>query len=333
MKAIATKQPGGLENLSLVESETPTPTDREVLVRWHATSLNFHDYLVAKGAIPVADGRVPMSDGAGEVVAVGSDVSEWQVGDQVMSLFFPDWTGGRPTPKNTAAICGETTHGFATEFSCVPETAITAMPTGYSYTEAATLPCAALTAWRALVVEGQMKSGDTVLVQGTGGVSLFALQLAKAANARVIATSSSNDKLGRLESLGADHLINYKEDPKWGKTVSKLTHGGVNHVLDIGAGATIAHSVDAVAYGGHITAIGILGGRKGEFDFPKLFFKHARITGVAVGSRSMQQDMVAAINASGLKPIIDRTFALEELADAFRYQESGQHFGKIVVEY
>ncbi|MEM7281849.1 MAG: NAD(P)-dependent alcohol dehydrogenase [Pseudomonadota bacterium] len=333
MRVVSLKQPGGLDNLTVVEQDQPTPGPHDILVRWHATSLNFHDYLVAKGAIPVAEGRIPMSDGAGEVVAVGDYVSSWQPGDKVMSLFFPNWQGGRPVAANTAAICGESVDGFAAEYSCVTENAVTEIPHGYSYAEAATLPCAAVTAWRALVVEGQMKSGDTVLVQGTGGVSLFGLQLAKAANATVIATSSSEEKLDKLRSMGAQHVINYKGDEKWGKTVSKLTSGGVDHVIDIGASATIAHSVDAVAYGGHITAVGILGGRKGQFDFPKLFFKHARITGVAVGSREMQQDMVKAIDVSSWKPVLDRSFTLEELADAFRHQESGAHFGKIVVEY
>ena len=333
MRVIALEQPAGLDTIKISQADKPTPGPGEVLVRWHATSLNFHDYLVANGSIPVTEGRIPMSDGAGEVVEIGEGVTEWQVGDHVMSLFFPNWSSGRPTPKNTAAICGESVDGFACEYSCVAESAVTEIPDGFSFAEAATLPCAALTAWRGLVVEGHIKSGDSVLVQGTGGVSLFALQLAKAVNATVIATSSSNDKLDRLKTLGADHVINYKEDPKWGKTVAKLTGGGADHVLDIGASATIEHSVDAVAYGGHITAIGILGGRKGQFDFPKLFFKHARITGVAVGSRTMQQDMVASINVSALKPVIDRSFELENLGDAFRHQESGAHFGKIVVEY
>lgn len=333
MRAVTIPEKAGLDKLVMGAAEECAPGKGQVCVRWHATSLNFHDYLVAAGMIPVAQGRIPMSDGAGEIDAVGEGVSHWQVGDKVMSTFFPHWRDGEPSLANMPAVAGETVDGFATEKSCVGADTLTAIPEGYSYAEAATLPCAALTAWRGLIVEGGLKAGDSVLVEGTGGMSIFALQIAKLAGATVYATSSSDDKLERLKLLGADVVINYKKDENWGKTVFKLSGGGVDHVLDVGGGATIYNSTEAVRIGGSILLIGILGGRKGEIVFPKYFFKQIRMTGIAVGSHAMQRDMVRAIDAAGMKPVIDRSFGLDELGAAFEYQSSGKHFGKIVVEY
>lgn len=334
MKVIQVTKTGGLENLHIVERPDPEPGPGEILVQWHATSLNFHDYLVAIGGIPVPEGRIPMSDGAGEILAVGKDVHEWNVGDKVMSLFFPYWIEGKPTFKKMAGVSGETVDGYIAEKSCVPATSVSVIPEAYSYAEAATLPCAGLTAWRGLVSEGRIKAGESVLIEGTGGMSIFGLQIAKAAGAKVYATSSSEEKAERLRNMGAEAVINYKEDPKWGKTIFKLAGGGVDHVLDVGGGSTMQQSIEAAAIGGHIVSIGILGnGRKGEITFPKLFFKQLRMSGIAVGSRSMQEDMVHAININKLKPIIDKSFAFDQLAEAFQYQASGAHFGKIVLEY
>ncbi len=332
MKALQVSK-GGLDHLQIVERPNPTPGAHDVVVAWHATSLNFHDYLVAIGGIPVPEERIPMSDGAGEVIAVGSEVREFKVGDKVMSLFFPNWTEGKPTLPKTIGVSGETVDGYIVEQSCLPATAVTHIPDGYTYAEAATLPCAALTAWRGLMVEGNLTAGESVLIEGTGGMSIFGLQLAKAAGARVYATTSSPEKAERLKAMGAEAVVNYKEDERWGKTILKMT-GGVDHVLDVGGGSTMKQSVEAAKIGGHIVAIGILGnGRKGELTFPKLFFKHLKMSGIAVGSRIMQQDMVNAINISGMKPVIDKSFSFDQLADAFRYQESGKHFGKIVLEW
>lgn len=334
MKSVVVKQPGGLDKLVIEERENPTPKVGEILVRWHATSLNFHDFLVGVGGIPVADGRIPMSDGAGEIAAVGDGVTEWKVGDQVMSLFFQNWMEGKPTLPKTMFVNGETIDGFITEMSCVPAYSVTKMPEDYTYAQAATLPCAAATAWRGLMVEGGLQAGDSVLVEGTGGMSVFALQFAKAAGAKVYATTSSDAKAERLVDMGADAVVNYKEDPKWGKTLFKMSGGGIDHVLDVGGGSTMRNSIEAVKIGGHISSIGILGdGRKGEITFPKLFFKHIRLIGIAVGSKEMQNNMVNAINISGMKPIVDKSFAFDQLADAFKYQASGQHFGKIVLEW
>ncbi|MFK7810488.1 MAG: NAD(P)-dependent alcohol dehydrogenase [Saprospiraceae bacterium] len=332
MKTLSIKSPGGLDNLIISEKEKPTPKPDEILVRWHATSLNYHDYLVAMGLIPVADGRIPMSDGAGEIIEVGEQVSEWKVGDKVMSMFFPKWVEGKPSLTKTKGIMGESIDGCMTEMCCYKATDVTAIPEGYSYEEAATLPCACTTAWRGLFVEGNLQAGQKVLIEGTGGMSIFAMQLAKAAGARVYATTSSPEKAERLKEMGAEAVINYKEDERWGKTIFKMTGGGVDHVLDVGGGSTMVNSIEAAAIGGHIASIGILGnGRKGVITFPKLFFKHLRMTGLAVGSRAMQMDMVDAINVSGMKPVVDQVFEFEELAEAFRCQEAGRHFGKIVV--
>lgn len=332
MQKVIIQQAGGLDNLKVVEQQVCEPAFGEVRVRWRATSLNFHDYLVASGAIPVADLRVPMSDGAGEIEAVGEGVDQWQPGDKVMSLFFPDWLSGAASSTNTHAISGESVDGYAQQLSCVSANALTAIPNDYSFAEAATLPCAALTAWRALVPVGNIKAGDSVLIQGSGGMSLFGLQFAKAAGAYVYATTSSDKKAERLLALGADEVVNYKTDHKWGRSIAKKS-GGIDHVLDVGGPTTLDQAVDAVAYGGQITLIGILGGRKAEIVLPKLFFKHASMNGIAVGSRAMQQDMVKAINISGMKPIIDKSFSLAQLSEAFEYQLSGAHMGKIVVEY
>jgi len=332
MKSIQIKEGEGLEKIKLVETETPEPSAGEVRVRWHATSLNYHDYMVAKGLLPVPDGRVPMSDGAGEIDAIGAGVSCWKKGDKVMSLFFPRWQHGAPTVATTRYISGETIDGYATEYSVLPADAVTSMPEDYSYVAAATLPCAGLTAWRALVVEGQIKSGDSVLIEGTGGMCIFALQFARMAGAEVYATTGSNEKIDRLKAMGATEVINYKEDPKWGKTLFKKT-GGFDHVIDVGGNATMRQSIEAAKLYGKIYSIGILGGPKGEILFPKLFFKHLSIIGLAVGSAAMQEEMVKAVNANKFQPILDKQFALEEIGDAFRYQEEGKHFGKIVIDY
>jgi NADPH:quinone reductase-like Zn-dependent oxidoreductase len=333
MRAIAI-YPGNPAKVKMTERPIPEPGPGEVLVQWHATSLNYHDFLVVTGAIPVAEGRIPMSDGAGEIVALGEGVTQWTVGDKVMSMFFPNWIEGKPTLAKTRAISGETADGFMLEFSCVAATALTTIPEGYSYAEAATLPCAATTAWRGLMVEGRLQAGETVLIEGTGGMSIFGLQLALAAGAKVYATTSSDRKAEYLLEMGATAVVNYKTDERWGRTINKMTGGGVDHVLDVGGGSTMVNSIEAAAIGGHIVAIGILGnGRKGEITFPKLFFKHLRMSGIAVGSRVMQEDMIRAINISGMRPIIDRTFDFDEPGVALDYQASGAHFGKIVLEW
>ena len=334
MKAVVVKSPGGLENLQIVEKQTPEPKASEVLVRWHATSLNYHDYLVAIGGIPVQDGRIPMSDGAGEVLEVGSDVTRWSKGDKVMSMFFPGWIEGEPTFRKIVAVSGETIDGYMCEMSCVSQDGLTRIPKDYSYAEASTLPCAGLTAWNGLMNTGHLQAGQKVLIEGSGGMSILGLLFAKAAGARIFATTSSDAKAERLKSLGAEAVVNYKEDERWGKTIFKLSDGGVDHVLDVGGGSTMKQSIEAARIGGFITSIGILsGGRKGEITFPKLFFKFITMKGIAVGSRVMQEQMAHAIDVNQVKPIIDRSFTFDQLAQAFEYQASGKQFGKIVLEW
>lgn len=335
MKAIRIgASPASLDALEYVDLDDPAaPGPGEITVALKASSLNFHDYAVVKGMIPSELGRIPMSDGAGEVIAVGTGVTEYAVGDGVVSTFFPDWLDGTPPWTAFTRVPGDGIDGYARETITAPTSWFTRAPAGYSHAEAATLTCAGLTAWRALFVDNAIKPGDTVLVQGTGGVSIFALQLAKAAGATVIATSSSGAKLERLRDMGADHLINYKEETAWGAKVLALTAGiGVDCVVEIGGAGTLDQSMMATRVGGHIALIGVLAGFAGPVQTALLMAKNLRVQGLTVGSRKQQLDMIAGIEANGIRPVISDTFALEHLADAFRHQESGGHFGKIAVE-
>lgn len=332
MKVAAVKKPGGLDRLIIETRDDPKPKPGEVLVRVRASSLNYHDFIVVLGGIPTPDGRIPMSDGAGEVVALGEGVTKWKVGDRVLSLFFPNWQSGQVEAAGFQSVPGDGADGFGCELYAGPATAFTRMPDGWSFEEAATLPCAALTAWRGMFVETRTKPGDWVLVQGTGGVSIFALQFAKATGARVIATSSSEAKLEKLRGLGADHVINYKENPDWGKTAFEMTGGrGVDEVVEIGGPGTMAQSINACRPGGHISLIGVLTGISGEVPTAALFSRNITLSGITVGSRRHQEDMVGAINATGFKPVIDSRFPLDQIAAAFAHQASQQHFGKIVL--
>ncbi|MDR5905616.1 NAD(P)-dependent alcohol dehydrogenase [Franzmannia qiaohouensis] len=335
MKVVTLRSPGGLDQLQVVERDAPgEPGPGEIRVAVKASSLNFHDYAVVAGMIPTDDGRIPMSDGAGVVEAVGEGVEEFAVGDAVVSTFFPYWLDGPARVADFKTTPGDGVDGYARQQVIRPATCFTHAPKGYSHAEAATLTTAGLTAWRALVVDGNLKAGDTVLTLGTGGVSIFALQFAKAMGARVISTSSSDEKIEKLKELGADHTINYKTDPEWGKTVQALTNGrGVDHVIEVGGPGTLPQSIDAVCIGGHIALIGILTGRGGEVPTIKLMAKQARLQGLIVGSRAQQQEMVRGIEAIGVRPIIDSTFELEKIADAFRHEEAGRHFGKICLSF
>lgn len=334
MKIAVVRAPAGLNNLVIESRAKPEPGPNEILVRVRASSLNFHDYAVVLGRIQAADGRVPMSDGAGEVVSVGTGVTEFQPGDKVLSLFFPNWDAGGPNFQRMSGVPGDHADGFAAEYVAAPASAFTRMPKGWSFGEAATLPCAALTAWRGLMVEAKIKPGDVVLTQGTGGVSIFALQLAKAAGATVISTSSSPDKLKRLKELGADHLINYKENPNWGQAAAALTEGarGVDVVVEVGGAGTMAQSLQAVRIGGHISLIGVLAGWAGEVPTAIAMGKNVTIKGVTVGSKQDQLDMIAGFEATAISPVIDSTFPLDKIAEAFAHQESQKHFGKICLE-
>lgn len=324
---------GGFDKVSMGTSAVPEPGPGDITVRLRASSLNYHDLGVVSGAMAPHERRIPMSDGAGEVIAVGAEVTEFAVGDHVVSTFFPDWLAGDPTVAGFGRVPGDGIDGYAREQVTMPATAFTRSPKGYSHAEAATLTTAGLTAWRALFENGHLRPGQTVLVQGSGGVSIFALQLAKLAGAKVIATSSSEVKMARLKDLGADEVINYRADPQWGDTVLRLTGGvGVDHVVEVGGPATLAQSIAATRVGGHIALIGVLSGINSELPLAAALGRQVRLQALIVGSRLHQQNFIRAIEVNGLRPVIDRSFALEEMVEAFQYQASGQHFGKIVLD-
>lgn len=333
MKAMRIRNPANLENIYLGSTDAPAPARGEIRVRIRAASLNFRDGLVVNGFFPVVDGLIPLSDGAGDVVEVGAGVTEFKVGDAVVSTFHPTWQDGHIEKAQLTSSPGGPLDGFACEFATRPATHFTHAPEGLRPAESATLTCAGVTAWRALITDGHLKPGSSVLVQGTGGVSIFALQFAKAAGATVIATSSSGERLERLKALGADHVINYRETPDWGAKALELTGGlGVDHIVEVGGPNTMQQSLVAARTGGHIAIIGAVAGFDGAIPFAMLQAKRLRLQGVTVGNRRDQIDMIRAIDASGIKPVIDRTFALDQLGDAFRYLQERRHFGKICVD-
>lgn len=334
LAAVRVGSPASLDTLLPATAADPgQPGPGQIRVKLQASSLNFHDFAVVSGLIPAEAGRIPMSDGAGVVEAVGEGVSQFKPGDQVVSIFFPDWIDGAPPASAFTRVPGDGIDGYACQAVVTPEHWFTRVPAGYSAAEAATLTCAGLTAWRALFVDNAIRPGSTVLVQGSGGVSVFALQFAKAAGARVIATSSSDAKLERLKALGADELINYKENPAWGMKALELTGGvGVDCVVEIGGAGTLDQSMMATRVGGHVALIGVLAGFAGPIQTALLMAKNLRVQGLTVGSRQQQLDMIAGIEANGIKPIISDHFPLANLADAFRHQAANSHFGKIAVD-
>ena len=335
MKAITVRKPGGYDNLIMVDMPDPgEPGPGEIRVRLHATTLNRHDLNVLQGKSAADNGRIPMADGAGLVEAVGAGVVDFAVGDSVVSCFFPTWEDGVQVAIGFSTTPGDGVDGFAREIVVAPATGFTRAPKGWSHAEAATITTASLTAWRALAVEGKVKAGDTVLVMGSGGVSVLALQYAKAMGATVIATSSSDAKLERYRLLGASQTINYVETPEWGPKVRELTGGkGADHVVEVGGAGTLPQAIQAVAVGGHITMIGVLTGPAGNVPTAALMVRQARLQGVIVGSCRMQRDLVAWLDTTDIRPIIDRSFPLDQLGQAAAYEESGAHFGKIAVEW
>lgn len=335
MKAIRINLPASLRSLQVVDLPDPGPPGAgEIRVRLHASSLNFHDYAVATGKMPTAQGRIPMADGAGVIEAVGDGVDEFKVGEHVFSCFFPHWNDGEPAIGDFSTTPGDGVDGFAQEVVVKPSHWFTRSPSGFTHEEASTLTTAGLTAWRALVINGGVKAGDTVLVLGTGGVSIFALQMAKAMGATVIATSSSDEKLEKVRALGADHTINYRKQPEWGREVLALTLGrGVDHVIEVGGAGTLPQSIIAGRIGGHIALIGVLTGGVGVVPTAALMAKQQRLQGLIVGSRQHQKDLVRGLEAMRIKPVIDSIFALEDIAKAFAHEESGAHFGKICLSF
>lgn len=324
----------GIENLMLAERAQPQPRANEVAVKFHAASLNYRDLMFVKGTYnPKARlPAVPFSDGAGEIVAIGAEVKRWAIGDRVCPIFTQAWIeGSLSIEKRRTTLGGGDLDGVLREYGAFDENGLVKIPGHLSYDEAATLPCAAVTAWNALIVSGKLKAGDTVLTIGTGGVSIFALQFAKMHGARVIATSSSDTKLEKAKALGADETINYKTIPAWDKQVLSLTNGiGVDHVVEVGGAGTLSKSLNSVRIGGHVAVIGVLAGA-GDFDPRSILMKSVHMQGILVGSRRMFEEMNKAVEGNRLKPVIDKPFSFNEVSEALRYMESGSHFGKIVV--
>lgn len=326
----------GLENLKAVELPEPKPGAGQVRVRVRAASLNFRDLVVIKGGYGAKQTlpRIPLSDAAGEITAVGEGVKRVKAGDRVVVCFAPDWLEGPPTQEKMDTAWGAFVDGVLCESIVAREEAVLPIPAHLSFEEAATLPCAALTAWNALFTEDHVGPGQTVVVQGTGGVSLFALQFARLAGARVIITSSSDQKLARARALGASEGINYKSTPEWDREVRRLTAGrGADHIVEVGGAGTLNRSLGCVRLGGMITMIGVLAGASAEVRTTLILFKAARIHGIFVGSRASFEDMNRAISANGLRPVISDQFPFAEAPAALRHMESGSHFGKIVLTY
>jgi NADPH:quinone reductase-like Zn-dependent oxidoreductase len=332
MHALVLRNGFGLDNLAVTAIPEPEPGPGQVLVRIRAASLNYRDLLIARGQynprlqLP----RVLGSDGAGEVVAVGPGVTKVRPGDRVVSCFMPQWQSGPITEAVARITLGSEREGVLAEFAVLEESGVLPMPGDLSFAEAATLPCAAVTAWHALTAGG-CGPGRTVLLQGTGGVSIFALQLAKALGARVLITSGHDAKLARALTLGADAGVNYRTNPDWDKWAREQTAGkGVDLVVEVGGAGTLERSTKAARYGGYIALIGVLAGT-GSFNPIYVLMKALCVQGIFVGSREMFEEMNRLIVAQRLQPVIDRVFPLAEAVAAFRYLESGTHFGKIVV--
>ncbi len=324
----------GLDALTLVERPEPQLSAGQVLVKMHAASLNYRDLLVTKGAYGSQQFKpiVPLSDGAGEVVAVGEGVTRVQVGDRVAGIFMQTYLSGELTPEKANSALGGAIDGVLAEYVAFDQQGVVKFPEHLSYEEAATLPCAAVTAWNALIAEGQLKAGETVLLLGTGGVSIFALQFAKMMGARAIVTSSSDKKLERARQLGADDVINYKATPDWEEKVWALTNGrGVDCVVEVGGSDTLSKSLQTVRYNGKIALIGVLTGLAGDVSTGAILHKHVRVQGIYVGSRDLFEDMNPAIAQQKMSPVVDRIFPFTEAREALAYLESGAHFGKVVI--
>lgn len=324
----------GLDHLRLRDEPDQQPQRGELKIRVHAVSLNYRDIAMVSGKYPrpVKKGLIPTSDGAGEIVAVGEGVESFKVGDRVIGTFHPRWFAGPLHATMGRESYGDQQDGWLTETKVVSQEAVVRFPDALSYEEAATLPCAGLTAWTALSGAVPIRAGHSVLVQGTGGVSIFAAQLARAAGAGVIATTSNTAKVARLRDIGAGDVVNYREMPQWGKEVRKLTGGrGVDRVVEVGGPGTINQSLRAVAVGGEIASIGFLSEENPGIDFFALKLSSASFRNITVGDRAGLLDLVRAVEGSGIKPIVDRVFPFAEARAAFAYLQTGAHFGKVVI--
>lgn len=336
MRCYVLSEPGSIDGLRFVERPDPTPGPRQVMVRVRATSLNYRDLITVEGkyarAAPKPD-LIPLSDGAGEIVAVGPGVSRLKVGDRVAGCFMQKWIGGAIDEAAQASAMGGAIDGMLTELAVLEEDGAVVLPAGLSFEQGATLPCAAVTAWNALVEIGQLKAGDTVLVQGSGGVSIFALQFARLFGAQVIATSSSAAKAERLKGMGAEAVIDYRATPDWDQEALRLTGGrGADLIVEVGGAGTLPRSFLAARLGGRIAVIGLLTGPS-QVDPMPILRRNLRVQGLYVGSKQMFEAMNRAIAANGLEPVIDKIFPFAEAREAYRHLKSQGHFGKIVIAH
>jgi NADPH:quinone reductase-like Zn-dependent oxidoreductase len=324
----------GIEALTKVERPEPKPSHRQVKVKVAACSLNFRDLGIVRGTYrqPVRDNIVPLSDGAGEVIEVGDGVTRVKAGDKVAGCFFQRWPGGEPPPDVQASALGGGTDGMLAEYVVLEEDGVVKIPAHLSLEEAATLPCAAVTVWHAMMEHAKLTAGQTVLLQGTGGVSVFGLQLAHAMGIASVITSSSDAKLAKAKALGASHAINYKTTPDWEKSAVEFTGGrGVDHVVEVGGAGTFVKSFGAIRVGGRISMIGNLSGPATEFNPALVMGRRANLQGISVGSTQMFEALNRAITVSRIKPVIDKVFGFDDAPAAYKHMASGAHFGKIVI--
>ncbi|MGI4852469.1 MAG: zinc-dependent alcohol dehydrogenase family protein [Janthinobacterium lividum] len=336
MEATALRLSGdfSIDALTFDTVQVPEPGPHDVLVAIRAVSLNYRDLMLVGGKYDpnVEKPRILCSDGAGEVLAVGSEVTAFQAGDRVVSGFFLDWVDGPPTAAVAASALGGALDGTLTTCRIFPDHALVPIPSGLSFEEAATFPCAAVTAWHAMVTVGNVGKGDTVLLLGTGGVSIFGLQIAKLRGAKAIITSSSDDKLERTRALGADETINYKQQPEWDKAVWALTNKqGATHVVETGGAGTLPLSLRAAATGAQVSVIGVLTGLEQPLNIGQILFKTLRVQGIYVGSCALLREALEAFAAAGVKPVVDKVFPFTEAPAALRALQAGEHFGKIVI--
>ena len=336
MRAIELQAPGGIENLRMASRPTPAPDRQQILIKVKASALNYRDVEIVRGsyhtkfALPL----VTLSDGVGEVVAVGTEVSRFKIGDRVCGTFWERWVGGSFLMAEASYQRGGPIDGMLSEYALLDEQAAVFAPAHLSDVEAATLPCAGVTAWHALFTEGKLRPGETVLTLGTGGVSLFAVQLARTAGARVIVTSSSDEKLARAKELGADDGVNYRDNPDWAEAVLRLTDGrGADHIIEVGGPRSFAQSLKAAARAGQINVIGYLGGSDGSVNPLEIFRRQVTARGIPVGSRESFEAMNRALAVNKIHPVIDNVFPWQEAARAFEHLEHGSPFGKVVLDH
>lgn len=334
MKAYRIQSGDNIDGLRLEDMPARALAAGEVRIRVHAVALNYRDLMVARGnyLVSLDEPVIPCSDGAGDILEVGPGVTRWQVGDRVVASFFPNWMDGASTPDKIRHALGGDIDGMLAEEVILHQDALVKIPPTLGYIDASTMPCAGVTAWNAIFVQSRAKPGDSVLLLGTGGVSVLGLQFAKAAGLRAMITSSSDDKLERARFLGAHDTINYRTTPAWHEEVQRLTHGvGANVVLEVGGQGTINSSVAAASMGGTVAIIGGVSGFGGELNPASLLAGAKRLVGIFVGSRQMLEDVMRFAEVADLKPVVDRVFPFDQAQDAYRYMESGEHFGKIVI--